>query len=65
MSLRDDFKKLAHEAGGSFKTRSDRIDHVGRFCDFLQGKNIQIKSVDHIKGKYVDAFVQSRKETSI
>lgn len=65
MSFRGDVVRLAHQAGGSFKTRDARQGALSRLADHLQDKNIQIKSVDHLKAKHVQSFVAARKEVGV
>ena len=60
MSFRSDAKALAYQAGGSYKTIHDRQLAVARFADYLQRSNIQIRSIDHLKGRHVAGFVEAR-----
>ena len=65
MSFRSETKSFAEKAGGSFKTVDARVQVAGRFADFLQARNIQIKNVNQIKEKYVAAYVQTRFEQGV
>lgn len=64
-TLREQLQNAAFDAGGSFKTREGRQITVARFHDFLKTQNIQIRSVDQIKGKYIQAYVEFRKTNGI
>lgn len=64
-TLREQLQNAAFNAGGSFKTREGRQITVERFHDFLKTQNIQIRSVDQIKGKYIQAYVELRKTNGI
>lgn len=55
----------AYKAGGSFKTIEARQLAAARFVDFLRARNIQIRDVDHIKGKHIQSFVETRQEAGI
>lgn len=59
-TLRDQLFDAAFAAGGSFKTREARQLVVARFQKFLKAQNIQIRSIEQIKGKYVEAYVRFR-----
>lgn len=65
MTLREEVSKLAHRAGGSFATRSNRVDHINRFVDHLKAANIQIRQVSQIKEKHVRSYVQARLDAGI
>lgn len=65
MSFRQEAVRLAHQAGGSHKTRDARQGALSRLADHLQAKNIQIKSIDHLKARHVQGFVESRKAEGI
>lgn len=61
MSLLHELVSLAHKGGGSFKTRSDRENFAGRFADKLKNiMNIQIRTVDQLKTKHIEEYVQCR-----
>ena len=65
MSFRDEAKKLAYQAGGSFKTIEGRQLAVGRFADYLKAANLQVRGVEFLKGKHVQGFVETRKEAGV
>ena len=65
MSIRDVLVTLATRADGSFKTMSDRQNMAGRFADFLKVSNIQIKSIEHLKSKHIESYIQSRLEDGV
>ena len=61
MSLKNELITIAHNGNGSFKTRSDRETIVTRFSDRLQNElNIQVRTVEQIKVKYVEAYIALR-----
>ena len=60
MAFKDEITRLAHNAGGSFKTREARRLAASRFARFLQAANIQVREVAHIKGRHITAFVENR-----
>lgn len=64
-TLREQLQNAAFDAGGSFKTRESRQIAVNRFHDFLKAQNIQIRLIDQIKGKYIQAYVAFRKANGI
>lgn len=59
-TLREQLQNAAFSAGGSFKTRDGRQIMVARFHDFLKSHNIQIRLIEQIKGKYIQAYVDAR-----
>lgn len=65
MSLKKEVSKLAHKAGGSFATRSNRVDHIKRFVEHLKAANVQIRQVSQLKEKHVRAYVQARLDAGI
>lgn len=65
MSFRDEAKKLAYQAGGSFKTIEGRQLAAGRFADYLKAANLQVRGVEFLKGKHVQGFVEARKAAGI
>lgn len=65
MSIKEKFEHLARNAGGSFKTVSDRVNIANRLAVHLKENNIQIKDVEHLKSRYVQAFIKSRSENGI
>ena len=52
---------IAINAGGSDKTKAERVATARRFYRYLQQNNIQIKHVDHIKTKHIEGFIAERK----
>jgi len=60
--LADNLTKIAYQAiqGGSHDTRHERSLHVQRFAQFLQDKNIQIRTVDQIKSSHIEGYVSSQ-----
>jgi len=46
--------------GGSPDTRYERSLHVQRFAQFLQDKNIQIRTVDQIKSSHIESYISSQ-----
>lgn len=53
--------QLARQAAGSFKTVSDRMKIAERFAGHLRdGLNIQIRTVDQIKSRHIEAYIQHR-----
>ena len=65
MSFRDEAKKLAYKAAGSFKTVHDRQLAIGRFADYLKSANLQVRGVEYLKGKHVQGFIDARKGAGI
>lgn len=65
MSLKEELCRSAYKAGGSFKTRDARVQHVERFAVWLKGANIQIKSIEHIKAKHLRDFSRARLDEGI
>lgn len=59
-TLREQLQNAAFDAGGSFKTRDGRQFAVARFHEFLKARNIQIRSIEQIKGKYIQDYVGAR-----
>jgi site-specific recombinase XerD len=59
-TLREQLQNAAFDAGGSFKTREGRQLTVARFHGFLKARNIQIRSIEQIKGKYIRDYVDAR-----
>lgn len=56
---------LARQAGGSFKTVSDRMKIANRLADKLLHMNIQIREVSHLKTNHVEMYIKSRLSESI
>lgn len=58
--------QLARQAAGSFKTVADRMKIAERFAGHLRdGLNIQIRTVDQIKSRHVEAYIQHRQAEGI
>ena len=64
LKLAENLTKLAYQAtqGGSHDTRHERSLHIQRFAQFLQDKNIQIRTVDQIKTTQIESYVSSQLE---
>jgi hypothetical protein len=60
-NFEDELTRLALKAGGSHKTRHDRVETAKRFHAHLQRHNIQVKSAEHIKTRYIVAYIEQRK----
>lgn len=60
MSLKEELEKFATRAGGAHKTVSDRQNIAGRLADTLKAQNIQIKEIDHLKSKHIEAYMKQR-----
>lgn len=65
MSIRDNLVTLATKAGGGHKTVSDRQNMARRFADFLKDNNIQIKSIEYLKSKHMEGYIQSRLDDGV
>jgi integrase len=65
MSIKEQFERLAQSAGGSFKTVSDRVKIAGRLAAHLKSNNIQIRDIEGLKSKHVEAYIQQRQEDGI
>lgn len=64
-TLRENMLVLAESAGGSQKTRRDRVSMVNRFVDILRRMNINITSVEHIKAQHIIKFMEQRREEDL
>src|SRR5476649_1449752 len=51
---------LARQAGGSFKTVSDRMKIADRLADSLLKMNIQIRDAGNLKTNHIALYVRSR-----
>jgi site-specific recombinase XerD len=60
MSLKEELTKFATRAGGAHKTVSDRQNIAGRLADTLKAQNIQIKEIDHLKSRHIEAYMKQR-----
>jgi site-specific recombinase XerD len=58
--LNKSLKTLARQAGGSFKTVSDRTKIAGRFADRMNSLNIQIRDIKNIKTNHIETYIRSR-----
>lgn len=58
--LNEEMKRTAFLAGGSAKTKSDRIKNVCRFGDFMREQGINIEKIDQIKIKHIESYVAAR-----
>lgn len=54
-------KRLAQQAGGSYKTVDDRIRLVQRFCERLVlAQNVQIRRVEQLKARHIEGYIRER-----
>lgn len=51
---------LARQAGGSFKTVSDRMKIADRFAERLLKLNVQIRDIKNIKTGHIELYMKSR-----
>ncbi|MFB4363050.1 integrase domain-containing protein [Pantoea sp. BS_8] len=58
--LNKNLKTLARQAGGSFKTVSDRTKIADRFADRMFSLNIQIRDIKYIKTNHIETYIRSR-----
>ena len=58
--LNKNLKTLARQAGGSFKTVSDRMKIADRFAERLLKLNIQIRDIKNIRTGHIELYVKSR-----
>ncbi|CCP01913.1 hypothetical protein BN439_0824 [Erwinia amylovora Ea644] len=58
--LNKNLMTLARQAGGSFKTVSDRMKIADRFAERLLKLNIQIRYMKNIKTGHVELYIRSR-----
>lgn len=58
--LNKNFKTLARQAGGSFKTVSDRMKIADRFAERLLKLNVQIRDIKNIKTGHIELYMKSR-----
>lgn len=63
--LKQQMEKLALLAGGSFKTRHDRIRIAGRISQHLHALNIQIKDLQHLKSTHIESYIAARLKSGI
>jgi site-specific recombinase XerC len=63
--IKNELQKLANRAGGAFKTVSDRESMAGRIADALKAANIQISSIEHLKSKHIESYIQGRLQDGI
>ncbi|HEY3589429.1 MAG TPA: integrase domain-containing protein [Buttiauxella sp.] len=56
---------LARQAGGSFKTVSDRMKIADRLADRLLKMNIQIRDIGNLKTHHIGLYIQSRLSENI
>lgn len=63
--LNKNLKNLARQAGGSFKTVSDRTKIADRFADRMISLNIQIRDIKNIKTIHIENYIRSRLAESI
>lgn len=54
-------KRLAQQAGGSYKTVDDRIRLAQRFCERLVlTQNVQIRRVEQLKARHIEGYIRER-----
>lgn len=58
--LNKNLKTLARQAGGSFKTVSDRMKIADRFAERLLKLNIQIRDIKNIRTGHIELYMKSR-----
>ncbi|ELW2865735.1 integrase domain-containing protein [Salmonella enterica] len=59
--LEQEMKRLAQQAGGSYKTVDDRIRLVRRFCERLVvEQNIQIRRMEQLKARHIEGYIRER-----
>ncbi|ARD62920.1 TPA: DNA-binding protein [Citrobacter freundii] len=58
--LNKNLKTLARQAGGSFKTVSDRMKIADRFAERLLKLNVQIRDIKNIKTGHIELYMKSR-----
>lgn len=63
--LYDEFKRYSQKTSGSNKSRSDRDSILSRIAEFFRHSNINIESINHIKIKHIELYVQTRLEQEI
>ncbi|EJD9505248.1 integrase domain-containing protein [Salmonella enterica] len=64
--LEQEMKRLAQQAGGSYKTVDDRIRLAQRFCERLVlVQNVQIRRVEQLKARHIEGYIRERLAQSI
>jgi Integrase/Phage integrase, N-terminal len=58
--LNKNLKTLARQAGGSFKTVSDRMKIADRFAERLLKLNVQVRDIKNIKTGHIELYMKSR-----
>ncbi|MET5489569.1 integrase domain-containing protein [Klebsiella variicola] len=58
--LNKNLKTLARQAGGSFKTVSDRMKIADRFAERLLKLNVQIRDIKSIRTGHIELYMKSR-----
>ncbi|EBQ2674100.1 DNA-binding protein [Salmonella enterica] len=59
--LEQEMKRLAQQAGGSYKTVDDRIRLAQRFCERLVlVQNVQIRRVEQLKARHIEGYIRER-----
>ncbi len=64
-TLQREFTRLSRQAGGSYKTVHDRTGMARRFVQHLRALNIQSRSVNHLKAKHIESYIEARKAEGI
>lgn len=63
--LNKNLKTLARQAGGSFKTVSDRMKIADRFAERLLKLNVQIRDIKNIRTGHIELYMKSRLSEAI
>ncbi|EAO1327003.1 integrase domain-containing protein [Salmonella enterica] len=59
--LEQEMKRLAQQAGGSYKTVDDRIRLAQRFCERLVlAQSVQIRRVEQLKARHIEGYIRER-----
>lgn len=59
--LEQEMKRLAQQAGGSYKTVDDRIRLAQRFCERLVlVQNVQIRRMEQLKARHIEGYIRER-----
>ncbi len=69
MSRHSDFVKsldrAARDAGGSFKTVSDRTDDLKQFAEHCRENNIQLRDIEGVKVRHVQSYIEARRADGV
>lgn len=64
-TLQRELTRLARQAGGSYKTVHDRTGMARRFVQHLRALNIQSRSVEQIKARHIESYIEARKAEGV